>query len=114
MSFACRNSAGKIRYRQSSFFCQRSAKHCVVFKKEKIQERSRPQYFTNFRMDQKRQIFLQTPIRILAHNDLRGPDRVPDDTKFDQKNTPYRTPPKGKYNAPLFDRFSGFRHKSRR
>jgi hypothetical protein len=48
------------------------------------------------------------PIRILAHNGLRGPDRVPDDTKSGQKNTPYRTPLKGKYNAPQFDRFRVF------
>jgi hypothetical protein len=45
------------------------------------------------------------PIRILAHNGLRGPGRVPDNTKIDFKNTPSGTPLKGKNNAPQFDRF---------
>jgi len=50
--------------------------------------------------------FSWTPsIRIVAHKGPREPDRVPDDTKSGQKNTPYRTPLKGKHNAPQFDRF---------
>jgi hypothetical protein len=56
-------------------------------------------------MDQYPQIFLHTPIRSLAHDGLWGPDRVPDETKPDQKNTLYITPLKGKYNDPQFDRF---------
>ena len=41
----------------------------------------------------------------MAYNDLRGPDHGPDDTMSTEKNTPYKTPLKGKNNAPQFDQF---------